>query len=128
VLLLLVFLKKRKKPELLLSVLGVAFLGGAGSGLRYLASFWQGALPWGILVANTVASFVAGAAGSTGNFELAILVGFAGGLSTFSTFSAQSLSMLQNNQWISFIGHNSASIILCLLAIFLGQYLIKSLY
>jgi CrcB protein len=82
--------------ELLLSLLGVAVLGGAGSGLRYLASFWQGALPWGILVANTVASFLAGAAGSTGNFELAILVGFTGGLSTFSTFAAQSFDLWTN--------------------------------
>jgi CrcB protein len=84
--------------ELLITTAAVAVLGGVGSVLRYLASFWTGALPWGILLVNSIASFVVGLALSSGENEIALVVGLAGGLSTFSTFAAQSFEYLQNQQ------------------------------
>ena len=76
------------------SALLVALLGGVGSVLRYLFSIWNGLIPWGILAANSIASFVAGLAIASGFFETALVVGLAGGLSTFSTFAAQTSYLL----------------------------------
>jgi CrcB protein len=84
--------------EILVSAAAVAVLGGAGSVLRHIASFWSGALPWGILAVNSVASFVAGVAVSSQAYEVALIVGLAGGLSTFSTFAAQTFEYLKNQQ------------------------------
>lgn len=84
--------------ELLVTALAVAVLGGVGSVLRQIASFWAGFLPWGILAVNSVASFVVGFAISSGENEIALVVGLAGGLSTFSTFAAQSFEYLKNQQ------------------------------
>ena len=76
------------------TALAVGLLGGVGSVLRHLVGFWQGVLPWGILSVNSVASFIAGAAIANGFFEVALVIGLAGGLSTFSTFAAQSYELL----------------------------------
>ena len=84
--------------ELLITTLAVGLFGGAGSVLRHLASFWSGALPWGILLVNSIASFVVGIAISSGANQIAWVVGLAGGLSTFSTFAAQSFVYLKNEQ------------------------------
>lgn len=84
--------------EILISVAAVALLGGVGSVLRHIAGSWSGALPWGILAVNSIASFVVGLALSSGEYEIALVVGLAGGLSTFSTFAAQSHEYLKNQQ------------------------------
>jgi CrcB protein len=84
--------------EILISVATVALLGGVGSVLRHIAGFWSGAVPWGILAVNSIASFVVGLSVSSGEYEIALVVGLAGGLSTFSTFAAQSYEYLKNEQ------------------------------
>jgi CrcB protein len=70
----------------------VAVLGGLGAALRYVFSLWQGKLPWGVLMANILAAAIATAALFAFRDSLAakvLVVGFAGGLSTFSSVSAQ---------------------------------------
>jgi CrcB protein len=74
--------------------LGAVLAGGLGSALRLALSHWHGRLPWGILVGNSVASLVVGLTYSTQNGEVASFVlslGFAGGLSTFSSWAAQTV-------------------------------------
>lgn len=84
--------------EIIVAAVAVGLLGGVGSVLRHLIGFWRGFLPWGILIANSVASFIAGAAVADGNFEVALVIGLAGGLSTFSTFAAQSYELLASRR------------------------------
>ena len=75
-----------------LFVLLVSTLGGLGSMLRFFLARFSGRLPWGILIANTLASTVAGAflGGGQPSVPYSLLaVGFAGGLSTFSSWAAQ---------------------------------------
>lgn len=79
--------------ELFFAVLMVALFGGLGSVIRHFVGSWQGVLPWGILLANSVASFIAGVAVGDGALELALIAGFAGGLSTFSTFASQTFEL-----------------------------------
>ena len=73
----------------------VAGLGGLGSVVRFILARLSGTLPWGILIANTLASLVAGAflGGGQPSVPYSLLVvGFAGGLSTFSSWAAQTAS------------------------------------
>lgn len=72
-------------------LLALFLLGGLGSMIRLKLSEWNGYIPWGILTANIVASFIAGFAYSATKDEallLLVVIGFAGGLSTFSSWAA----------------------------------------
>jgi CrcB protein len=76
----------------------VAIAGGFGALARFGLSTWSGKLPWGILLANSIGSFIAGLAIS-GSLETAwLIVGLAGGLSTFSTFAAQTHNLVAKKQ------------------------------
>ena len=79
-----------------ISLLIVALMGGLGSSIRYLIGSWQTLFPWGILLANSAASLIAGFAYGNDLLVLALLTGFAGGLSTFSTFAAQTFELWAN--------------------------------
>ena len=68
------------------AILFVALAGGLGALLRYALSLWQGSIPWGILAANSIGSLIAGVGVANSNYLL--VVGLAGGLSTFSTFAS----------------------------------------
>lgn len=75
-----------------------------GLGLRLNALFPT--LPLGTLAANLIAAYVIGSAagffalmpGVAPEWRLLIMTGFCGGLSTFSTFSAEVVSLLQRGQ------------------------------
>ena len=89
----------------------VAIAGGFGAIARYWLSTWSGKLPWGILLANAIGSFIAGLAVS-GSIESAwIVVGLAGGLSTFSTFAGQTHDLVASKQ----LGKASLNVVLNLL-------------
>jgi len=76
----------------------VAIAGGFGAVTRFWLSTWTGKLPWGILLANSIGSFIAGLA-LAGAIETAwLIVGLAGGLSTFSTFAAQTHDLVAKKQ------------------------------
>lgn len=72
----------------LMMVLGVAVAGGVGSVIRSFISPWIGRLPWGVILVNTLAAISVGVLLRFPDFlpEIGqlIIVGFAGGLSTFS--------------------------------------------
>lgn len=76
--------------ETLTLALSVALLGGLASIFRLGLARWTGWLPWGILFANTAASFLAGVEIIGADIASPLIVaGLCGGLSTFSTFTAQ---------------------------------------
>jgi CrcB protein len=79
----------------------MAACGGIGSVLRYLLGGWQGFVPWGILTGNVFASIVFGFALNNqvplgwSPYVLPLLAtGLAGGLSTFSSWAAQTAGFL----------------------------------
>ena len=79
----------------MVEVLVVAIAGGIGASIRHLLGSFKGYLPWGILVANTLATAVAAWAFlSQPQLGLVLVAGLAGGLSTFSTFVGQTWQLL----------------------------------
>lgn len=93
-----------------LSILAVAMGGALGSLLRWVLGIRLNGifppLPLGTLAANTMAGYIIGVAvgvfarypGLAPEWRLFIITGLMGGLSTFSTFSAEVVSHLQEGR------------------------------
>jgi len=109
--------------------------GGVGSTLRFLLGRWVNALhghhfPFGTLSVNIVACLLLGfVVGIADHRELISpaarlfwTVGFCGGFSTFSTFSAETLILIQNGFHFSTIIYIVLSLVFCLTATFGGIY------
>lgn len=75
--------------------IAITVAGGLGAVLRLLLSRWQRGLPWGILLANTVASFLLGLFLflKLDYQQFMVISALAGGLSTFSTFAGQTAAL-----------------------------------
>ncbi len=92
-------------------------------------------LPPGTLVANLVAGYVVGLAvayfsqapGLAPEWRLLIVTGFCGGLSTFSTFSAEVIALVQRGQLAWALGaigvHVGGSLVMTLAGIVTWQWL-----
>ena len=108
----------------------LVFVGaGAGSVLRYVAgrfvpiTFIGSSFPMAILLVNVLASAVLGvvvgwAMSRTVGEEARLLlgVGFCGGLSTFSSFSYDTVALLQNGRTGAALLNIGLNVMLCLLA------------
>lgn len=100
----------RSLPLMYLSILAVGIGGAAGSLLRWLLGIRLNgvfpALPLGTLASNVIAGYVIGVAvayfarhpGVAPEWRLFIITGLMGGLSTFSTFSAEVVQRLQDGR------------------------------
>ena len=86
--------------EFFLLIFLVAIAGGIGAVLRLFLSQWQGKLPWGILLANVIGSLAVGFMSNSQNWFIGVILisGFAGGLSTFSSFAAQTVDFLRRGR------------------------------
>lgn len=109
--------------------LAVGMGAALGAWLRWGLSLWLNvagtALPWGTLAANWGGGFVIGflVAFFEGHQSLApawrlfLITGFLGGLTTFSTFSAEAMLLLQRGDYLWALAHSGlhllGSIILC---------------
>ena len=104
--------------------------GGLGSLVRYLLSIWPNQLKYfylGTFLANIIAAFLIGLflyyyeiRPEKHWIKLFITVGFCGGLSTFSTFSNENLSLIQQSRYIELIIYILLSIILGIIACLIG--------
>jgi CrcB protein len=100
--------------------------GGLGSLLRFWISSWMGshAFPWATWIANAAAAVVLGTVVGFGLKEsqpscwLLIAVGFCGGLSTFSTFSLETLNMMRQGNWWLLSLNVCSSLIVSLAALY----------
>jgi CrcB protein len=119
-----------------------SFAVAAGGALGSLARYWlaelfaalgMAAFPWATLVANVSGSFVIGlVAALTGpdgrmlvapELRLFWMVGICGGYTTFSSFSLQTLTLAQAGDWGRAGLNVASSLLLCLLAVWLGYLL-----
>ena len=108
----------------------VAVGGAAGSVLRWRLVAWLAVLDWpivpGILVANLVGglcigfSIVAFERMPSEGLRLLLVVGVLGGLTTFSSFSGESLSLMIKGQWAVAMMHTLVHVCGALFAAVLG--------
>jgi|SRR5688572_22958667 fluoride exporter len=96
----------------------VAIAGAAGTLLRYSFGEWLarvtgGMFPWETFAINTLGCLVIGAvAGALDRgallpppIRMALMVGFIGGFTTFSTFALEAFRLAQSAQWAAAAGY-----------------------
>lgn len=120
------------------NILLVAFGGSIGAVLRYLISIFMiqvfgSSFPFGTLLVNVIGSFFMGVIYALGQMshispELKALIGIGllGALTTFSTFSNETLLLLQEGDWLKAILNVVLNLSLCLFMVYLGQQLVFS--
>ncbi|KPF70434.1 hypothetical protein IP84_01500 [beta proteobacterium AAP99] len=118
---------------------GAAVFIGAGVGavarwvLGMKLPLWQG-FPLGTLAANLVGAFaigvlsvwLAGQQGMNPLLRLALMTGLLGGLTTFSTFSLESVTLIQNGRAFEALLHAGLHLLGSLLLVGLGVFAARS--
>ena len=116
----------------------LVLLVGLGSGLGGMLRYWLSGLvasrvgetfPWGTLAVNVLGSFLIGLiAGLTDSQRWAgspevrqfLMLGVLGGFTTYSSFSLQTLRLLQDGEWWPAVGNVVGTTLLCLLFVVIG--------
>ena len=127
----------------MVAYLWVAIGGALGSIGRYwfsgvIARHLGETFPWGTLLVNVSGSLVIGLfatlTGPDGRWlvppwfrQQFFILGLCGGYTTFSSFSLQTLNLLEDGEWLYACGNILLSVVCCLLAVWLGHLLATSL-
>ena len=122
-----------------MSWLAVGLGAAIGAWSRWFLGMWMNNIhqhiPLGTLVANLVGGFIIGMATSfffwhnniSPEWRLFIITGFLGGLTTFSTFSAETVLMLQRGEYVwaslQILLHVAGSILMCIAGFATYRYL-----
>jgi CrcB protein len=123
-------------------VLLIGFGGAIGSILRFLTSLvaahWFGAeFPYGTLIVNLSGAFVIGLVQQVGsetllipdNVRIFLTTGMMGGLTTYSTFSYETVRLMETNAWhqawINIFVTTTVALSLCFLGIAVGRLVLS---
>ena len=117
-----------------------------GSALGGMARYWCSGVaarligetfPWGTIIVNIVGSFIIGffatLTGPDGRIfadtltRQFVMIGILGGYTTFSSFSLQTLSLVQDGEWWLAGANIALSVVACLVAVWLGFVLAASI-
>lgn len=111
----------------------IAVFGALGCLARYYLSGWAYALlgrgfPYGTLAVNVVGAFLIGlvmefalrSALVSQNLRAGLAIGFLGGLTTFSSFSYETIRMVEEARFLPALANVLASVVVCLLCTFAG--------
>lgn len=123
----------RKDGPRLMHLLYIGLFGALGCLSRYFVSGWTYALlgrglPYGTLMVNVVGSFLLGfvmefslrSALLSQELRMGITVGFMGGFTTFSTFSYETLRLLEDGSIFEAGGNVLLNVLVCLLFTWAG--------
>tara|TARA_B100002052_G_scaffold198145_1_gene180804 strand:+ start:177 stop:548 length:372 start_codon:yes stop_codon:yes gene_type:complete len=117
----------------------LVFLGGGlGSGLRYLVTIamnnYSKVLPFGTFTVNMLGCLLIGLILGyaqkentlTSNQTLLLATGFCGGFTTFSAFANENFELIKNGEIFNFSVYTIGSVLIGILAVFIGYYLASS--
>jgi CrcB protein len=120
----------------MVTYLWVAIGGAIGTTGRYwlsgvVARLIGETFPWGTLVINVTGSFIIGffatLTGPDGRIFVGstarqfVMIGICGGYTTFSSFSLQTLNLMNDGEWLRAGANVGGSGVLCLLAVWAGN-------
>ena len=123
-----------------MTYLAVAFGGALGAMSRYWVynnyAHLDNCFPWATLTVNILGSFLIGIAFilitermDMGPYWRAIVtVGFLGAFTTFSTFSMEVVGLIEQGQFSSAIIYVLSSVVVCIIAAWLGLSLAKLIF
>jgi CrcB protein len=123
-----------------MQLLYIGFFGALGCVSRYLVSGWTyqmvgRSLPYGTLAVNVIGSFLLGLLmeGSlrstllTPEIRLGVTVGFMGGFTTFSTFSFETIRLIEEGSFLHAGANILLNVFVCILFAALGIYLARQI-
>lgn len=121
----------------MLRTMAIAVGGAMGALSRFWLSTqvyaWLGKqFPYGTLTVNVLGSFFIGFLAIwlldrliSPEWRAAILIGFLGAFTTFSTFSLETLNLIENGEQLKALSNIGLSVGLCLIAVWLGMQLAR---
>lgn len=123
-------------------LIAIALGGASGSVLRFLVSSgvyqWLGrGFPYGTLAVNVMGSFLIGLLAEalilqritfTLEYRAAILVGVLGGFTTFSSFSLETIYLIEQGSFTKAALNVLVSVVACLFAVWIGLLFGRSLF
>ncbi|MDO6619240.1 MULTISPECIES: fluoride efflux transporter CrcB [unclassified Shewanella] len=120
------------------NIMFVALGGSIGAVFRYLISIFMlqlfgSSFPFGTLLVNVLGSFLMGVVYAIGQasqlspeLKAMIGVGLLGALTTFSTFSNETLLLMQEGLFAKAILNVLLNVVLCIFMVYVGQQLVFS--
>ena len=122
-------------------VLAIAAGGALGALSRYwvvglVSRLFERNFPYGTLTVNIIGSFLIGIGyifiverlHVASEWHAIIMVGFIGAFTTFSTFSLETVSLLQEGRFTAAMIYIFSSVLVCLLATVAGMFLAKQIF
>ena len=126
--------------------MGSYFWIAVGSALGGVTRYWCSGIaarligetfPWGTIIVNVIGSFVIGffatLTGPDGRIFISstarqfVMIGICGGYTTFSSFSLQTLNLANDGEWLYAGANITFSVVLCLVAVWVGHVAALSL-
>ena len=119
-------------------IIAIALGGALGALSRFwvvnLTSLWLGdEFPYSMLIVNILGSFVIGIvfvflverALLPVAWRAAVMIGFLGAFTTFSTFSLQTLALLEAGRFLAASVYVLSSVLICIMAAALGLFIAR---